>query len=72
MAIHLMLEDDEALVLFELLASKRLEENLGIPERNACWALQGALENLLVAPFSPDYAALLEQARQSLMTRHGD
>jgi len=72
MPTQVALEDDEALVLFELLASGRLAESIDIPERNALWALEAALQRQLDAPFSSDYAAQLEQARTSLVARLGD
>lgn len=71
MAITITLENDEALVLFELLKSESLEASVATPERDALWGLEAALEKQLVEPFSPDYAKLLEKARQSLITRCG-
>lgn len=72
MPIAINLEDDEALVLFDLLASKQLEDAIGVPERKALWALEALLEKTLTAPMRPDYSRLLEAARQSLMERYGD
>jgi len=74
MSTTITLDDDVALVLFELIASERIERDLpGLeaPERNALWALEGYLERTLVQPFSPDYYALLKQARASLVERFG-
>jgi hypothetical protein len=74
MSTTITLEDDEALVLFELLASERIEKDLPeleAPERNALWALSCLLEKALPQPFSPNYAALLEKARASLVERLG-
>ena len=71
MAVDLSLEEDEALVLFELLASGNLKEGIAFAERNALWALEAALEKTLTAPFSPDYSQKLEIARQSLLLRYG-
>lgn len=74
MSTTITLNDDEALVLFELLASERIEKDLpGLeaPERNALWALAGCLEKTLLQPFSPDYSALLEKARARLVERYG-
>ena len=51
MSTTITLDDDVALVLFELLASGRLESGLEPPERNALWALEGYFEKLLVQPF---------------------
>lgn len=72
MAIQVTLEDDEAIVLFELLASGQLSGGVDTPERNALWALEALLEKALVAPLSSDYAAALERARASLVHRYGD
>jgi len=71
MSTTITLDEDVALVLFELLASERLEPALEAPERNALWALHGYLEKTLVQPLSPDYAQLLERARASLVKRLG-
>ncbi|RYD14021.1 MAG: hypothetical protein EOP90_15610 [Lysobacteraceae bacterium] len=75
MSTTITLDDDVALVLFELLASDRIENELrGLeaPERIALWALEGCLEKNLVEPFSPEYAQLLEKARVSLVERFGE
>jgi len=72
MPTQVTLEEDEALVLFELLASGRLTDGVDIPERNALWTLEAALQRQLAAPFSADYTAQLEQARTSLVARSGD
>lgn len=72
MTTTITLDDDVALVLFELLASERIESNLDASERNALWALEGYLEKTLTQPFSPDYAQLLEKARASLVERFGE
>ena len=87
MPVTLTLEDDEALVLLDLLVSKNfataagtsersvlsafIETAVGIPERNALWALECLLERQLAAPFSPDCDKLLDAARQSLVDRYG-
>jgi len=74
MSTTITLDDDVALVLFELLASERIERDLpGLeaPERNALWALEGCLERTLVQPFLPEYYELLKQARASLVERFG-
>ena len=71
MPITITLKQDEALALFELLASKKLEASVDAPERNALWALEGALEKQLAEPFSPGYSQLLKNARQSLLERYG-
>jgi hypothetical protein len=75
MSTTITLDDDAALVLFEMLASKRIETqlpNVEPPERNALWSLEGSLEKVLVQPFSPDYAQLLNKARESLVERYGE
>jgi hypothetical protein len=71
MSTTITLDDDVALVLFELLASERLESGLEAPERNALWALEGHLEKTLVEPFAPNYRELLDRARKSLVERGG-
>ena len=71
MSMHIELADDEALVLFELLASGRLASGLAAPERNTLWALEALLQKQLVAPFSENYLDLLEQARLSIVARYG-
>lgn len=69
--VKIELTDDEALVLFELLASGRLSDGVEAPERNALWALEALLQKQLVAPFSDNYSSLLAQARSSLVARYG-
>ncbi len=71
MGVTIEFADDEALVLFELLASGRLSDSVGAPERSALWALEALLQKQLVAPFSDNYATLLAQARSSLVARYG-
>lgn len=71
MGIQIELADDEALVLFELLSSGKLGNDVEAPERNALRVLESLLEKQLVAPFSKDYSELLEQARSSLLARYG-
>lgn len=62
------LTDDEALVLFELLHEYGEKDDGRMvtvghaAERNALWALSGALERELVAPFKENYADLLAGA----------
>ena len=70
MAHSITLESDAALVLFELLASEKIEPHVELAERNALWELENALEEILAEPFSPQYAELLEQARKSLAERY--
>jgi len=74
MSTTITLDDDVALVLFELLASERIEsemKDLEAPERNALWALEGYLEKTLAQPFRSDYTQLLEKSRKSLVERFG-
>lgn len=74
MSVSVELDPDVALVLFELLASRKdLAEQLALeaPERNSLWALKAALEKQLVEPFQTDYAAQLSAARQSIVARLG-
>ena len=74
MSVSVELEPDVALVLLELLASRKtLAEQLALeaPERNSLWALEAALEKQLAAPFQPDYAAQLSAARASVVARLG-
>jgi hypothetical protein len=74
MSVSVELESDEALVLFELLASRKdLAERLGLqpPERNVLWALEVALEKMLLPPFQADYGAQLEAARKAVVERLG-
>lgn len=72
MSTSIELADDEALVLYELLASGKLTEHVDVPERNALWAVEGLLQKQLVAPFASDYAEHLQSARASLVTRYGN
>jgi hypothetical protein len=73
----LELSDDEALVLFDLLADYATKDdgrNLPIrhaSERNALWTLEASLERQLTAPFQSDYGAQLEAARLHLEEMNG-
>jgi hypothetical protein len=71
------LTEDEALVLFEMLARSegdsderqlRLEH---VAERNALWALHAQLERVLTAPFQRDYDDLLAGARMRVEAAGG-
>lgn len=71
------LDDDAALVLFELL-NGYAEHDDGrtvavrhAAERNSLWSLVAALERSLGAQFEPDYAAQVERARERVETRAG-
>ena len=72
MSTSIELADDEALVLFELVASGKLSEHVDVPERNALWALEALLQRQLVAPLSRNYSEQLAAARASLVTKYGD
>lgn len=71
------LSDDEALVLFELLARQkdsadpRVLQLVHVAERNALWALEAEFERKLVAPFRPEYDELLEAARSRVEGERG-
>jgi hypothetical protein len=71
------LSDEEALVLYDLLACYGTNDqgrNLAIrnaAERNALWSLQCQLEKKLVAPFRHDYDELLALARQRVEDEGG-
>jgi hypothetical protein len=74
MGVSVDLEPNEALVLFEFLASRKdLAEQLRLdaPERNVLWALEAALERKLVPPFQSNYEAQLSAARKSVVERLG-
>ena len=74
MNVSVELDHDVALVLFEVLASRKdLAEQLKLdsPERNSLWALEAALEKQLVATLQADYDAQLSAARQSVVDRLG-
>lgn len=70
MPVTIALEQDEALVLFEALASKRLAATEPA-ERNALWALEALLERQLAAPFASNYEEQLQAARASIVARMG-
>jgi len=75
--VTLQLTDDEALVLFDLLAEYGEAYDgrvLGVrhaAERNALWALSAHLEKVLVSPLRPEYAERLEASRQRLQNSGG-
>lgn len=71
MSLTITLEQDEALVLFDLLASGILATKVEVPERNVLRALEALLEKQLAAPLSKDYAKLLKSARESVLDRYG-
>ncbi|MGO9590151.1 MAG: hypothetical protein ACLP3K_08935 [Candidatus Acidiferrales bacterium] len=72
--VALVLGRSEALVLFEKLADFYSQESLPISddaERLALVRLHGALEKVLVEPFSPNYKDLIRRARADLIAQHG-
>ena len=71
MTVVINLENDEALVLFELLASNKLDQAVDVPERRALHALESLLEKALTEPLRPGYDQVIEAARQSLLDRYG-
>lgn len=71
-AVKLDLDDDSALVLFELLA-RRSEAGGALQvdhpaEDVVLDALEAQLETQLAAPFAADYRSLLDAARARLVT----
>jgi hypothetical protein len=70
------LDPDEALVLFELVSRLTAGDEPTIrfqhpSEEAALWALEGALEKILVEPLKPNYRELLQVAQQRLGARTG-
>ena len=68
--ISLTIGRDEAVILFELLASFHRQSALEIKddaERISLVRLSGALESTLVEPFSPEYRQIVEAARKRLL-----
>lgn len=65
----LELQDDEALVLYDLLADYAERDDghelkvRSLAERNALWALSAALDRQLTVPFEADYQERLAAAR---------
>jgi hypothetical protein len=79
--ITIELDDDEALVVFELLTRNDDRDNVSsineltfedTAERYALWHVHAALERTLVAPFKPAYRALVEDARRAVRARWGE
>ena len=72
--ITLTVGQDEALVLFELLADFSKQPALKISnaaERLALVRLHGALERTLVEPFMDNYRARVDEARSRLIAQSG-
>ncbi len=74
--MQLELDNETALVLFELLSAREEELvrslKLAPAERNALWFLEAALQRVLSEPLSPEYRALLANARKVLVERCGE
>ena len=69
-----VLDADAAIVLFEVLhrwEDEDLDLQLLPGEQTALWALSGGLERRLVEPFDPNYADIVQQARERLFARVG-
>ena len=72
MAASISLDDDVALVLFDILASGRLDlEGLSLPERKAISLLLGALETQLAGPLTENYQQHVAVASLALIGRYG-
>jgi hypothetical protein len=75
MTVTLELDQDAAIVIFELLSKH--DENggtsLALSRADECALTQllGCLERRLAAPLSPDYGEAVERARASLLKRFG-
>jgi hypothetical protein len=72
MAVSIQLDDEAALVLFDVLASGRLElGRLSLPERKAVSLLLGGLETQLAGPLTQNYQQHLAVAGLALIGRYG-
>ena len=72
MAVSIQLDDDAALVLFDLLAAGRIGlEGLSLPECKAVSLLLGALETQLAGPLTQNYQQHLAVAGLALISRYG-
>lgn len=69
--VKVNLDQDAALVLFDLLASGRLERGLSVPERKAMSLLLSALETELAGPLTQNYNQHLAVAGLALISRYG-
>ncbi len=72
----LALTQAEMLVLFDWLARSSDQgspiTNLHEAERRVLWDLEATLEGALTAPFSDDYATLLDAARREVLGQRTD
>ena len=70
-SVAVSLTNDEALVLFELLARNDVASGQLMmedeSERKVLWILEGLLESVLVDPLRPDYKERLAEARARLL-----
>ena len=67
--VKLILEKEEALVLFEMLADVKQGSVVPIRDaaaRQAIWNLVALFESALVEPFMPNYDAILGEAKKRL------
>jgi hypothetical protein len=73
--VSLALKSDEALVLFEFLQSGDADLAAAIKRQPGAWSVVNAivcgLEKQLVEPFLEGYARRVEEARASVIVRHG-
>ena len=68
--VNLLLTNDEALVLFELLTRYTEQDKLSVAhesEQQALYNLQATLEKSMSAPFQTNYQSLLNAARKNLV-----
>ena len=72
MTTQVQLEDDEALVLFELLSSGKLASSTDKAETHALSVVLALLEKQLVSPFASNYTEQLAAAKSSLVARYGE
>ncbi|MGH3688939.1 MAG: hypothetical protein ACRDT7_02170 [Microbacterium sp.] len=68
-SVELRVTGAEALVLFEWLAVANEKEALIVDEaeRRVLWDLESQLETILVEPFLPDYAQLVDAAKKKVL-----
>jgi hypothetical protein len=70
-SLRIELQKYEALVLFELVSRFTHDDQLTIEhdaERRVLWSLCADLEKRLPEPFSDNYAAILEEARNNVIS----
>ena len=70
--VTVSLDHDAALVLFDVLASGRVDvRSLSLPERQALSLLLGALETQLAGPLTENYQQHVAVASLALIGRYG-